>query len=258
MKTRSNNRKNDTSKPSSSQRRRHRHRYVAPTPQPKSEEAVVTITSVPEKAPLPLESVSPSTTVALQELSSSSLPSYDSLVLEWRKGEKEELRKHGKQDINQLHEKRKVKLILIDAMISHLNNMEGEVEKRNILAGAMFFVQMEISGEYWVRSADNSQVYSNIKAALKAFDKDEKTNALIAFARYFIENNLPANEAKPLEGYSIKAIAEAIPQYKTAEEPKLKSGRRLFGFLSSPSPVKPTEEPAVLPTSNAAPRPASS
>lgn len=186
------------------------------------------------------------------------LPSFLKLIEECNKAKNKDTEKHGCEQITELHQKRRQKLLLTDAIIFHLKNDsfplkataadEKENEKRDVLAGAMIFVKKEIKGEYWFFSPDNSTVHLNYNEALKAFDDQASKRALVAFARYFCENKLNANESKPLERYKPDIIMKAIPDYhppKKAdddEQNKEKRGFSLFGFLRPASVVTVPEE----------------
>lgn len=159
---------------------------------------------------------SPATTVAL--------PSHKDLVEAFVKIENEEIARYGKEYIFELPEPRCSELKLIDSIMYYLHNPEmmeedGHVdeekakENRDVLAGSMFFVCNEIYNSYYIRSANNSFVYTRLREALAAFDFASENKAVAAFANYFIKFNIPdILGPKSLNGiYTVKQIIDAIP-----------------------------------------------
>jgi hypothetical protein len=190
-------------------------------------------------------------------------PSFASLCKACKTAAKEDMKKHGKKNITQLHDPRSKQLLLVKTIKQHLKKdveILDENVKRDILAGAMFYVKKEIRGTYRLFSADYSLVHQQYGEALKAFDADGKNKATMAFARYFIEHNLPAHDTHPVKDYTVQMIKRAFPECDVPEPNVLWSdlqekeaaaslsrskqgsfGFSWFGLLSSKQAPLPTE-----------------
>lgn len=165
---------------------------------------------------------------SLPEVEKKALPSFDDLVDLYETIQAAELAEYGKTSITQLHTPRRAEMQLMDSIIYYLHNREvlqesssvhamddKNLEKynRDVLAGVMFFVCNDIYNTYYLRSPQNSYVYSALKEGLAAFDAELQKRAVITFVNYYRINNIPDIDGpKSLKNvYTLTALMKAVP-----------------------------------------------
>lgn len=203
------------------------------------------------------------------------LPTYTMLRAVCEAAKNQDLGKHGKEDVSELHLARKDKLSLVDIIIYHLdrgtfklkaqNEIQAEIEKRDILMGVMSLVKKEIKGTYRFFSPDWSVVHKNYRVALQVFNKAQMKQGRIAFANYFLENDLANYKGKPVEFYTSEIIRKEmfekfgikeeelfkLPESASSKKKEVRGGFSWLGFMSPAA----TATPATEQKSNVTPAP---
>lgn len=200
-----------------------------------------------------------------REVELSVLPTYTTLSEICEAAKNRDLGRHGKDDVSELHKERRDKLFLVDAIRYHLDNgtfalnaqnqIAAEIEKRDILMGAMSLVEREIKSTYRFFSPDWSVVHKMYKPSLQLFNETQKKHGLITFANYFLKNDLANYKDKPIAFYTPEVIRKEMmekfgikeeelfkqPEKAPSQKNEVRPGFSWLGFMSKPV-VAPEEK----------------